>query len=105
MSKFITKTIVNAEDVSGNITSAVLDLRYNYGFAIQCSFDGASATGAVKVQGSNDEVNWSEIDSLTISGADVLSSNKDAQYWPHIRVYKAAGGTGLMTVTATVKGA
>jgi hypothetical protein len=105
MSKFITKTIVDAQSMASDITSSVINLQYNYGFALQCSFSTAGGTGSVIVQGSNDQTNWSQIDSLALSGNTVLSSNKDAIYWPYIRVFKASGGTGNMTVTITVKGA
>jgi hypothetical protein len=102
--KFQTKTILSAADVSSNQTSEVVDLRFNYGFAVQASFTG-SPTGSVLVEGSNDQVNWSAIDTLTISGTNLLSSNKDAIYFPFVRVYKAAGGTGTITATITIKGA
>lgn len=95
--------LVSSADVSSNITSDLIDLRFNYGFAVQCSFTG-SPSGSVIIEGSNDQSKWSQIDSLTISGLNVLSSNKDAIYWPYIRVRKDAGGTGTMTTTITIKG-
>lgn len=102
--KSVTDTILRAVDVSANQASEALDLRFNYGYAIQCSFTG-SPSGSVLIEGSNDKTNWSQITSLTISGVNILSDNKDAVYWPYIRVSKAAGGTGTMTVTITIKGA
>lgn len=104
MSKFQTKKILSAVNVATEQTSETIDMKFNYGFAVQCSFTGAPS-GSVLVEGSNDEVSWSTIDTLTISGTDVLASNKDAIYWPSIRVKKAAGGTGTMTATITIKGA
>jgi hypothetical protein len=104
MSKFVTKTIITAGDVSGNLTSSTVNLQNNYGFAVQCSFTG-SPSGTVLVEGSNDQINWSTIDTLTVAALAVLASNKDAIYWPYVRVTKAAGGTGTMTTTITVKGA
>lgn len=104
MSKYQTKKIIDAGDVSEEIFSAVVNLQNNYGFAVQVSFDG-SPSGVVVIQGSNDQENWSVIDTLSIFGNSLLSSNKDAIYWPFIRVYKDDGGTGTMTVTITVKGA
>jgi len=102
--KSVTDTILSAVDVSVNQTSEALDLRFNYGYAVQCSFTG-SPSGSVLIEGSNDKTNWSQITSLTVSGLNILSDNKDAVYWPYIRVSKAAGGTGTMTVTITIKGA
>lgn len=102
--KFQTKTIVTAGDVAGNLTSSVMNLENNYGYAVQASFTGAPS-GTVLIQGSNDEVNWSTLDTLTISGTTVLHANRDAVYFPFVRAFKAAGGTGTMTVTMTIKGA
>lgn len=102
--KSVTDTILSAVDVSANQASAALDLRFNYGYAVQCTFTGAPS-GSVLIEGSNDKTNWSQITSLTVSGLNILSDNKDAVYWPYIRVSKAAGGTGTMTVTITIKGA
>lgn len=102
--KSVTDTILRAVDVSANQASEALDLRFNYGYAVQCTFTGAPS-GSVLIEGSNDKTNWSQITSLTVSGLNVLSDNKDAVYWPYIRVSKAAGGTGTMTVTITIKGA
>jgi hypothetical protein len=102
--KFQTKTILTAGDVSGNLTSDVIDLRFNYGFAVQCLFTGAP-TGNVIIQGSNDESNWSTITTIATSGTTTLASNNDGIFWPYVRVTKAAGGTGTMTVTITIKGA
>lgn len=99
-----TKEIISAGNVANNLTSETIDLRFNYGVFIQASFTG-SPSGTVVLQGSNDESNWSTLDSVSISGTTLLSINKDAIYSPYIRVYKAAGGTGSMTVTASIKGA
>lgn len=102
--KFQTKTIVPSEDVSGNIVSEIINLQNNYGYAVQATFTGAP-TGAVLIEGSNDEGNWSTLDTLTISGTNTLFANRDAVYFPFIRASKAAGGTGTLTVTITIKGA
>lgn len=100
--KFQTKTIIDAGDPAGNLTSEQLNLQNNYGVFIQAVLTGAP-TGDIVLQGSNDEVNWLEIDKVTISTSQHYI-NKDAIYAPFIRVYKAAGGTGTVTVTATIKG-
>lgn len=102
--KFITKTILSAGDVSGALTSSIMNLQNNYGYAVQATFTG-SPTGSVLVQGSNDQQNWSDLDTLTISGTDILFANRDGVYFPFIRVSKLAGGTGTMTVKITIKGA
>jgi hypothetical protein len=102
--KSIIKAIIEAGDVSGNLVSEALNLRFNYGLAVQCTFTGAPS-GSVLVEGSMDEESWSVIDTLAVSGTNILSSNKDAIYWPYVRVSKATGGTGTMTVKVCIKGA
>lgn len=102
--KFQTKTIVTAQDVSADITSSTMNLENNYGYFVQATFTGAPS-GTVLIQGSNDETNWSTLDTLTISGTSVLSANRDAVYAPFVRAFKTAGGTGTMTVKMTIKGA
>jgi hypothetical protein len=108
--KFRTKTIISAGNVAGNLASSTIDLRYNYGVAVQCSLTGVPS-GDVLLQGTNDDPsavaspNWTTVDTSTISGTTLISFNKDGLYWPWLRVYKAAGGTGTLTATVTVKGA
>ena len=101
--KFQTKTILTGGDVSGALTSEVLNIQNNYGVFVQAVLTGAP-TGDIVLQGSNDEQNWVEIEKVTIS-ASIHMINKDAIYAPFIRVFKAAGGTGTLTLTATIKGA
>lgn len=101
--KFQTKTILSDGDVAGALTSAVLNIQNNYGVFIQAVLTGAP-TGDIVLQGSNDEATWTEIDKVAISASSHMI-NKDAIYAPFIRVFKAAGGTGTLTLTATIKGA
>ena len=103
--KSFVNTILSAVDVSANQASEAIDLRFNYGYAVQVTFTGAPS-GAVLIEGSMEpNGTWSQITSLTVSGVNTLSDNKDAVYWPYIRVSKVAGGTGTMTVKMCVKGA
>lgn len=102
--KFQTKTILTEGDVSGNLVSDVLNMQYNLGYAIQCILTD-SPTGNILVQGSNDSTNWSTIDTLATSGTTTLAVNRADIMYPFIRVSKAAGGTGTLTVIATIKGA
>jgi hypothetical protein len=101
--KFQTKTIVNGENVANSITSGSLNLEVNFGVFVQAILTG-SPSGDIVLQASTDEVNWVDIDKVTISGSQHYI-NKDAIYAPYIRVYKAAGGTGTLTIKATIKGA
>lgn len=100
--KFQTVEILTAGDPSGNLTSDVLDIRLNYGVFIQAKYTG-SPTGDIALEASNDQVTWTQIDKVTISGSSNFI-NKDAIYAPYVRVHKLAGGTGSVTVSATIKG-
>lgn len=107
--KYQTKKIVDAANVASDITSTEIDLRFNYGCVYQAKLTGAPS-GDVILQGTNDEPSessraWSTIKTDTISGTNTIANNVDGLYWPFIRVFKAAGGTGTMTVTITIKGA
>lgn len=104
MIKFKVNTLIALGNVTGTLTSPVVDLRFNYGYAVQASFTG-TPSGAVVVEGSNDQLVWTQVSSDTISGTTSIGREKDACYYPFIRVSKAAGGTGTMTVTICIKGA
>ena len=97
-----TKEVLTAANVASAQTSESIDLRFNFGVFIQASYTG-SPSGDVVLQASSDNVVWTDIDKVTISGASNFI-NKDAIYAPYIRVYKAAGGTGTITVNVTIKG-
>lgn len=97
-------TIINAESVAGALASGAIDISHNYGVAIVASFTGAPS-GSVVVQGSIDGSTWVEISTDAISGTTAIGKNLDALYWAFIRVSKAAGGTGTMTVKINIKGA
>lgn len=104
MSRFMLDKVIDGGDVSGNLASTVIDFRYAYGYAVQANLTG-SPTGTILVQGSCDQTNWTTISTLTISGTTSQYDNKDAIYWPYIKVTKASGGTGTLTVWLTTKGA
>lgn len=104
MSKYNNDKIIDAENVASNITSESIDLRYNYGYAVVATFTG-SPTGTVLIQGSLDKVTWFTLDTLTISGTTALTAQRDAVYYGYIRAFKAAGGTGTLTLNLAHKGA
>lgn len=97
-------TLVTAGNVAADISSGPIDIRFNYGLVIVASFTGAPS-GAVLVEGSIDNITWVQISTDTISGTTSIGKNLDALYWQYVRVTKAAGGTGTMTVKVSVKGA
>ena len=101
--KSVTDTIINAADVANNIESEWVDMRFNYGYAIQATFTG-SPSGSVVVEGSNDKSALTQISTTTITGTNTIGLNQDAVFWPWIRVKKAAGGVGTLSVSLTLKG-
>lgn len=100
--KFQDKVILDAVNVANNQVSEVIDLRFNYGYAIVATFTG-SPTGNLLVEASIDKITWVQLSSDAVSAT--ISKNVDAVYYPYLRVSKAAGGTGTMTVKIAIKGA
>jgi len=97
MPRFMKELIISTPVTSGASTaSKVIDFELSYGYCVQVVTTGTTPSGTLKVQGSIDEVTWTDISSLTISAAGSLFDNKDAIYWPKLRVlYTQASGTNV----------
>lgn len=87
-----------------NRVSATIELDAYESFSIQSVITGATAAGTLAVQVSNDNVNWSEADIVTIAGAVnwawVAARTFDFQYLR--MVFTRTGGTGA--ITAAIRG-
>lgn len=98
MKNMIDEAIVNG-DGSGTatLTSDVFDLRFSYGYAVQFVFSGGAPTGSAKVQGSVNGTNWIDITSIAVTAMGTVGDNKDAIFYPYLRVqYVATAGTGVV---------
>jgi hypothetical protein len=97
MPRYMKELIISTEATSGaSSASEVIDFELSYGYAVQAVIAGTTPAGTVKIQGSIDEITWTDITSLTVSAAGNLYDNKDAIYWPKLKVlYTQASGTGV----------
>lgn len=90
--------------ISENKTSPVIELDPYDSFSIQSVVKGATASGQLILEVSNDNTEWSEIDLVTVSGpvnwAWAAMKTPDFQYFRMRFVFTA--GTG--TLTATLRG-
>ena len=107
MRVFDTRKIIDAGDMSGDITSNVLDM----GHLKSCSMDvsWSNGTGVIKIQGSNsnvdadfknlDEINNEIVNPAGSAGSLLLNLNEIA--FRYIRLfYDRTSGTGTMNVIA-----
>lgn len=100
--------VVDAGDMSADVTSDPIDVRYLDNIAIQCNFTG-TPTGPFYVQGSVDKSNWA---SLTLSGSPAAAGSDDTVLIdvnqvsvPWLRVfYDRTSGTGSLDVWVAAKG-
>lgn len=109
MSKFGDSIAINAGDVSTNLVSNPIDIRYDYGLAYVVTLTGAPSgsvllEGTVEVDNLTTTATWVLIQSDTISGTTTIFGNKDALYYTYVRIRKVAGGTGAITARVNVKG-
>ena len=99
MPRFMKEQVIVAGDGSGTntVTSSVLEFQNSYGYAVQFNIAGTSPVGSARVQGSIDQVNWVDISTIAVSAVGTVSDNKDAIYWPFLRVrYIGTSGTSVV---------
>jgi len=90
-------------------TSEVVNLRYIYNYTYHIQVTDASDTSgppSVKLQGSNDKVNWQDIsgtsNNITSTGAILINRVDDG--FKYSRAIFSTGGTDDITVTILVTG-
>lgn len=94
--------VIDAGDMSGNITSSSLDVREVIRLCIQASWSGTAPVGTLHVQGSNDNINFNddpEISPSAISGntGSALVKINNCSY-PYLRLsYTFTSGVGSLT--------
>lgn len=76
------------------------------GVNVQLAWTGTT-TGTVKMQGSNDLLQWNDVASMTASPAGSAGTavfTADKAYWDHFQVvFTRSGGTGLISGTYNEK--
>lgn len=96
-------TLTNTEAVSGSYPAKLNGV---YAYTAQITVDELSgtATNTVTVQTSNDNTNWTTLETFTItSDTTVMSSSLTGTTGKYFRVYFSQSGTGTMECNAYVK--
>ena len=96
--------VIEAGDLSGNLTSAITDCEQMDRISYTGVWSGTGVSGAVKVFKSDDKVNWSEMPmnaTLTLSGTsgDFLLECTEVNFKYIKLTYTFSTGTGSLTVS------
>lgn len=113
--RYLNEKAFNEITVASNATSQVFDIAHIYNLSLHGKSTGAGASGAYKLQVSNNDVaypsevtDWVDYPSITqtVSGANSYYQNVDAigARWARI-VFTTAAGTGTLSVWIMAKGA
>lgn len=102
----LNSTLVSAVSMGANITSSSLDLNEANTYCAQLIYTG-TPTGTLKLQGSNDNSNWTDISgkSVALAGSAGSSFLSDTGFgYGFLRiVYTFTSGTGSLTATVNAK--
>lgn len=106
--RYVADKIIGAGDLSGNLTSEVIDIRMQYGFSVFAAWTG-TPSGTLKMQASPDGINnWMDVSGVTASPAGSGGTyfvNQQWQFYPYVRfVYTRVSGTGSLDLWFTGKG-
>jgi hypothetical protein len=102
----ISQAIVDA-DGTADVVSEVIDLRFNYGIAVQWVITGATLDGTAAIEQSIDGAHWVDLQADTINGAGEIYFEKDAIYYPFLRLRWTNGAStdALINAFICIKGA
>lgn len=108
--KFKNYDLVFGPNLGSNQASAVEDLNQDVGFSMQVTINGTALSGTLKLQCSNDNVNFADIPSTSqalsaLTGVSTYVYNIDATYYQYVRAFWTyTSGAGTVTVCkVTVK--
>lgn len=98
---------VASVSTAASATSDVITLHpLDVGISIQLAWTGTTA-GTVKLQASNDAIQWNDVDGITDDPAGSASNTAwdvAAAYFQYVRVvFTRSGGTGLLSGTYNIK--
>ena len=102
--------IIDAGDMSGNVTSSTLDCGDGSNVGIELHAATGTHVGTVAVHGSNTGTKWNAITLTKVPNAasgsafDAVVSLADFPFRYLRLVYTAGSGTGSLDAVATVKG-
>ena len=102
----INVAMISASNAGANFTSDPIRLGDLTTFSIQVTFSSGTLNGTLKLQGSNDNTNWSDIggsSQAVASGASHLWTINNAGY-DYVRVdWVNSSGTGTLSAAARIK--
>ena len=97
-------TVINDGYMSGNLDSGIIELSEVDGIAVHSVYTG-TPSGTIRILGSNDGVNFVELDANVIaaSGQDLV--NLSLLMCAFVKVtYTVAAGSGSLTTNVSMKG-
>jgi hypothetical protein len=98
--------IIN-QSLGSSFSGPALPLKFMWGYCMQAVWTGATAAGTLKLQASNDSVNWSDItgSSTVVSGPGSYIWNAGDAWYPYVQlVFVQSSGTGNLNATVYGKG-
>lgn len=100
-------TLFSAGDMSGNLTSASIDIEFLDNVSVQAAWTG-SPVGTFNVQGSVDQISWSTLTTnpvITAAGSpDNGLFDLNQLSFPFVRlIYTATSGTGTLVAKVSAK--
>lgn len=98
--------MISAANAGSNFTSVPIRLGDLVTFSVQVTFSSGTLNGTLKLQGSNDNSNWSDVagsSQAVTSGASHLWTINNAGY-DYVRVdWVNSSGTGTLSAEARIK--
>lgn len=100
--------IVNAGDMSSNVTSLPIQLDQDFGYSVQAVWAG-TPSGTFLVEVSNDKLTWviHPQSPVTFAGQDgtiMWNINGTMNYFWARLIFISSSGPGLLTATAKING-
>lgn len=97
--------LFNAANISPSSTSAASDVSHCMLLSVQSTISGSSPNGTLKIQASNDNVNWSDLHSDSVTGNATLLYTDNNPSYQFIRAkWTYASGSGTITNVLCGKG-
>lgn len=89
--------LIKSGDMSGNLTSQIMDLGGKFDLAVQMLSESGTRAGTLAIQGSVNGTDWSTIASVTATAGAALSHVEDVTTncpWARVIYTDTTSGTG-----------
>ena len=106
MRQLFLSTVADEEALDADYTSASVNLYLVELFSAQLIWtDAGSLAGTVYLQGSNDGVNWVDLDDIALSGEGTDSFVQSDVFYKYARFfYDRSAGDGTLSILLNAKG-